>query len=96
MAKNMMVTLMTMMVTMMTMMSTSGALFNLLMKWIASMSFDLSPTANLYDDDDDDDDDKGDVDDKYEINLLPPPLLLLLALSRSSPSFESSTHLLVR
>ena len=58
------------------------------------MSFDLSPTANLYDDDDDDD--KGDVDDKYEINLLPPPLLLLLALSLSSPSFESSTHLLVR
>ena len=56
------------------------------------MSFDLSPTANLYHDDDD----KGDVDDKYEINLLPPPLLLLLALSRSSPSFESSTHLLVR
>ena len=60
------------------------------------MSFDLSPTANLYDDDDDDDDDKGDVDDKYEINLLPPPLLLLLALPLSSPSFESSTHLLVR
>ena len=58
------------------------------------MSFDLSPTANLYDDDDDDD--KGDVDDKYEINLLPPPLLLLLALSLASPSFESSTHLLVR
>ena len=57
------------------------------------MSFDLSPTANLYDDDDDDD--KGDVDDKYEINLLPPPLLLLLALPLSSPSFESSTHLLV-
>ena len=88
MAKNMMVTLMTMM----TMMSTSGALFNLLMKWIASMSFDLSPTANLYDDDD-----KGDVGDKYENSqdLLPPPLLLL-ALSLSSPSFESSTHLLVR
>ena len=58
------------------------------------MSFDLSPTANLYDDADDDDD-KGNVD-KYEINLLPPPLLLLLALSLSSPSFESSTHLLVR
>ena len=59
------------------------------------MSFDLSPTANLYDDDDDDDD-EGDVDDKYENNLLPPPLLLLLALPLSSPSFESSTHLLVR
>ena len=58
------------------------------------MSFDLSPTANLYDGDDDND--KGDERYEHDQDLLPPPLLLLLVLSLSSPFFEYSTHLLVR